>query len=859
MPKLSKTYNEKYEKLRKKLNEFLNRRLMNIKECILYFRTQPKDANLPNGEMITVANNLCLQDEKNAQNFKDNFSDLYSKYIIETENLFEIQNLLDVEPNSFQYYDTNFPSEIANSEVKFDSEGVLISKNSDKKYTSVRRSFRYDSLVDCKSIPFKGISKRIHESVKKVIKPESCCVAYAVAWEGIVKPVAFCSLSQTQCQVQIRLLQASMYKKCFETNLTRLTAAIQKTGGDVDKANLPVNDAALLLNLLKNVNSNSSLNSIDPNSPLGSAIQYAKENSNIIKNTLIAGLMDKLNGDPTKDGSKSLFGYDPNRPDSNNGVNGPNGKGGNGTGANGMGPNGTGANGMGPNGTGANGMGPNGTGANGMGPNGTGPNGMGPNGTGPNGMGPNGKGGNGTGANGTGPNGKGANGTGANGTGPNGMGPNGKGANGSGSSGPNTNTKNGNNGQNASNNTGKNGASGSNDNSNKGSNNSQDILKDMFKDDFKNLQKEMAKNPEKFANMKQQKLVDIPKTTKEGLSPQQKAENDKAVKLAENLAKDLKNSFNGAKLSPEDIKKLSSLIAENPKVFEEMKKNNIPIDMSTLEKLRNSSPGDAGKMMQSMMTNKSLKIESTTTKSTRCPGNGEDNDPNNSQQAIASDTIPSKQLNSMNPPSLTSDTNPNFNSDDDFNNLNISCGPKEDMNEEKASDDPKNKVAKKIYIIIPMPAKLKDSGIQRSLDSNSLPKPPGLHENIELSQKGNTVYLPNGKAIATVNGISTGVNINDPEVKKALIANPPANPNDPKSGKKLLDNIDKALENAIDATSPSEKELEKWKITVNLVGSWLRKPTEEEAKKNYIQEFILKKETARDLINKIKKLNDSLV
>ena len=401
------------------------------------------------------------------------------------------------------------------------------------------------------------------------------------------------------------------------------------------------------------------------------------------------------------------------------------------------------------------------------------------------------------------------------------MGPNGNGANGVG---PNGNKANGK------------GPYG-NGNSSQASNISQDILKDMFKDDFKNLQKEIAKNPEKFSNLNNQLINEANKPNKEGISAKEKAEQNAAVSLAQDLANNFKNSYNGAKLSPNDIKKLANLMAENPKAFEKMKKNNIQIDMNMLEKLRDMSPSDADNFLKSIVRNKSLKIESTTTKSTKCASKSEDGDSNNYREFIASDKLPTQNPYSTNASSLTGDTDPNFTSDDDFNNLNISCGPKDnmDMVEEKAAEDKKNNTAKKIYIIIPKPAVIKNSAFERTLDPKNLPKTPNLLEKIPLKTQGNLVILPNGTVISTANGISTGI----PKKKESNNKNQSGTSNE-------------------NLPQLSEEELLKYKITVNLVGSWMRMPTYEESKHNYIEEFTLSKITAYELIEMIKQINESL-
>ena len=269
---------------------------------------------------------FCLNDERKTQQFKEKLQEYYTKTITESEDFLSLQQLDKVDNNFFQYYDSNYPGEIGNYDTKFDKEGMLLSKDSSKKMTLVKYSFRYDELLSCKPLLFKDFSKSIDEKSKKAMKPESCCSAYAVSWGLFVSKVSFCSLLPEDCNIHAKFFKSTFYKKCFESNLVRLNDALKKLEQGTG-APLSLKDMAQLLNIIKDLKDKDLAKFYDPNSLIGKQIQELANKADDIKKELLPELFDKLNKSGDQNGENSLFGYNSN---ANGGENGTGGQGANG-------------------------------------------------------------------------------------------------------------------------------------------------------------------------------------------------------------------------------------------------------------------------------------------------------------------------------------------------------------------------------------------------------------------------------------------------------------------------------------------------------------------------------------------------
>jgi hypothetical protein len=268
---------------------------------------------------------FCLKDDKKTQNFKEKFLEYYNKAVLESVDFLSLQQLDKVEANYFQYFDSNYLGEISNYDTKFDKEGMLMSKDSSKKMTLVKYSFRYDELLSCKPIPFQDFLKTIDEKSKKTLKSESCCAAYAVSWGVFVSRVAFCSLLPEECNIHIKFFKSTLYKKCFENNLIRLNDLLKKledgTGGT-----LSIKDMAQLLNLTKDVKDKDLSKFYDKNSLIGNNLKELEKKADDIKHEILPALFDEVNKDGNSNKENSLFGYNSNANggDSTNDVNGEN-------------------------------------------------------------------------------------------------------------------------------------------------------------------------------------------------------------------------------------------------------------------------------------------------------------------------------------------------------------------------------------------------------------------------------------------------------------------------------------------------------------------------------------------------------
>ena len=340
MPTFSPSYEIEYNKLKKKLDDFVRSKNLDFDtKCFLTFKTRPKDPTNPIGDKIIVGMHFCLNDDRKTQQFKEKLQEYYTKTISDSEDFLSLQQLDKIDNNYFQYYDSNYPGEIANYDTKFDKEGMLMSKDSSKKMTLVKYSFRYDELLSCKPILFKDFSKSIDEKSKKAMKPESCCSAYAVSWGLFVSKVSFCSLLPEDCNIHAKFFKSTFYKKCFESNLLRLNDALRKLEQGTG-APLSLKDMAQLLNLLKDLKEKDLAKFYDPNSLIGKQIQELANKADDLKKELLPELFDQLNKGENKNGENSLFGYNSNANGGENGLGGPGANGGenglNGPGANGV-------------------------------------------------------------------------------------------------------------------------------------------------------------------------------------------------------------------------------------------------------------------------------------------------------------------------------------------------------------------------------------------------------------------------------------------------------------------------------------------------------------------------------------------
>jgi hypothetical protein len=311
--------------LKKRIDEFVKSRSYEFeKKCIFTFKTRPKDPDNPLGKKIIVGMNFCLQDENNKEAFKKRFIENYSKNLNESEDFMGIQQIDDVEGSFFQYYDSNYVGEINNYDTKFDDEGMLMSRDSSKKLTGVKYSFRYDQLVSCKPLQFKELLSTIDPKLKKTIKPDSCCAAYAISWNFSVSKVAFCSIIPEECNIHIKLFKSTIYKKCFEKNLIRMNETLNKIS-DLKNADLSPKDLAQIINIAKDIKEKDPGRFYNPESLVGKNIQEMKTKADGLLKDAISALFDKLNSDKSDDPLNSIFGYqaqkgsDPNSSGQNGG------------------------------------------------------------------------------------------------------------------------------------------------------------------------------------------------------------------------------------------------------------------------------------------------------------------------------------------------------------------------------------------------------------------------------------------------------------------------------------------------------------------------------------------------------------
>jgi len=346
--------------------------------------------------------------------------------------------------------------------------------------------------------------------------------------------------------------------------------------------------------------------------------------------------------------------------------------------------------------------------------------------------------------------------------------------------------------------------------------------------------------------------------------------------LAKDFALDYKNRYSGQKLSRNDVEKLASLITQDPKVFEKMKENQVPLDIDTIEKLRTTSAKDAFKLLDTIVKEKDLKINITMSKGTRCP---EISDPRNVTLTGADKPLITEPVPDPTPPEekeidsqLPTDNSTRFTTDDDFNNLSAGCENPSDMNNGKVDDAEKNKSLEEnlkkpkiIYLIRPLPQKKKEAIIKRTINQENVPKPADVLGNVELKKKGDQIILPNGNVLATIKGIPTGLNVNDPKIKEKLLKEAPKDPNDPEQGKSMVDNIQEEIKKNPDlikkgseSDKPDKEELENFKLTVTLIGSWLEEPGKEAGKQQFIQDIRMRGDNAFDLFEKLRKINEAI-
>lgn len=445
------------------------------------------------------------------------------------------------------------------------------------------------------------------------------------------------------------------------------------------------------------------------------------------------------------------------------------------------------------------------------------------------------------------------------------------------------------------------------------------FLNKMFSEDFNKFTKEKQKEEEKLklaggkdsakktsTNKKSLQKDSSKDTTKNSTASEQEQKNKKAgwlkrtLDLAKDLIGDFKNKFSGQKLGQADVANLAKLMVKNPSAFEKMKDNNVSIDFDMLEKLRSTSEKDAFKMLDTLVKEKDMKINITSSTGTRCPFNSLKN-VTLTESAIVRAKIPGPivgdgSVGEDNNLDLPSDKNTNFNNDEDFNNLNSGCNTPSDVTsgqdeseENKSgssgeqgklgaatgiegfaiSGSSENKL-RKIYIVRAVPKKKENENIKRSVDANNLPNPPNPLDEVELKREGDLIKLPDGKLIANVNGIDSRLDINNSDLKNKIIQNSPQNPNDPKASKNLVEAIKKDIENNPDlvgTTVPSStipqsingtKKISASDVMITLLGSWLREPTPEEGKIVYYQDIFLSGETALDIVKKLKKINKQI-
>lgn len=141
------------------------------------------------------------------------------------------------------------------------------------------------------------------------------------------------------------------------------------------------------------------------------------------------------------------------------------------------------------------------------------------------------------------------------------------------------------------------------------------------------------------------------------------------------------NSFAQGKVDSNTMTKVENLIKSNPSMFNELYKSGINISIDAIEKI--GSSGDTG-ILEKIVHDKTFQIirnPYTNKTEVKCPGDG----PVKKNSTLTNNTKPIKGSKpkpipnlpvpkpNINDPLIDFPENPEFNSDDDFNNLKISC------------------------------------------------------------------------------------------------------------------------------------------------------------------------------------------
>ena len=197
--------------------------------CALSFREFFLDQNQPTFPKTNQAFVFCIVSPDSKLSFIKTFKEKYTYYILNKENLLDMQLFSQSQHVLLKVYDPLLESsELENPPLlytSFQHDGIIMQKNPSLDPTNISFSFRYDQIIDCNGVKDKDkFYNALPPLIKQNYPKKECCIGLEVEWQNKGEVDMFCSIFPfgNKCEVDIKIFRASLFRQCIKSRVDYL-------------------------------------------------------------------------------------------------------------------------------------------------------------------------------------------------------------------------------------------------------------------------------------------------------------------------------------------------------------------------------------------------------------------------------------------------------------------------------------------------------------------------------------------------------------------------------------------------------------------------------------------------------------
>lgn len=266
------------------------------KYCFFSINNAWKDSDNKNKGKEFSSYVFCLPeesaDEETLKKFPEDFRQNYSRAIVETKDLLDLQQYRLKQNIQIQYYEPHITladiqsqssstgQSLLNGKLptyysSFSKEGLVMNLDSTHNPLKVKYSFRFDQVIKCRGGNPKDMKKYLRPQITSLFKPDYCCVSYLVDQENTCNMAMFCSTynKDWKCKADIEIFKSTLYKRCMIGHIENIDKKIAKVLEDKNNSQISFLRKATLIYALRETMDPNILNNVQPDSSIATSFK----------------------------------------------------------------------------------------------------------------------------------------------------------------------------------------------------------------------------------------------------------------------------------------------------------------------------------------------------------------------------------------------------------------------------------------------------------------------------------------------------------------------------------------------------------------------------------------------------------